>query len=71
MCCLMEWIGIYTIFITDSVSCSNESSTFPFENRRNIYRFAVSPNEQLMVTIDNGIGKPHPIELRHTFVMHE
>ena len=34
--------------------CSNRSSTFPFENRKNIYRFAISPNGLLMITVDEG-----------------
>ena len=35
-------------------SDSNKSFTFPFENRKNIYRFAVSPNGLLMITVDEG-----------------
>ena len=38
------------------VSCSdsNKSFTFPFENRKNIHRFTVSPNGLLMITVDKG-----------------
>jgi len=35
-------------------SDSNKSFTFLFENRKNIYRFAVSPNGLLMITVDEG-----------------
>lgn len=33
---------------------SNKSTTFPFENRKNIRRFAVSPDSVLLISIDEG-----------------
>ena len=33
---------------------SNKSLTFPFENDKNIYRFTVSPDGVLMITVDEG-----------------
>lgn len=34
--------------------CRNKSWTYPFENRKNISRFAVSPNGLLMISVDEG-----------------
>ena len=44
------------LFLVLSHACSdsNKSFTFPFENRKNIHRFAVSPNGLLMITVDEG-----------------
>ena len=33
---------------------SNRSCTFPFENRKNIYRFTISPNGLIMISVDEG-----------------
>ena len=41
---------------THDIICSNKSSTFPFENRKNIYRFAISPDGLLMITVDEGVS---------------
>ena len=49
--------SLYTcLFLVLSHACSdsNKSFTFPFENRKNIHRFAVSPNGLLMITVDKG-----------------
>ena len=47
---------VYMLSVSCLVSCSdsNKSFTFPFENRKNIHRFAVSPNGLLMITADEG-----------------
>ena len=44
------------LFLVLSHACSdsNKSFTFPFENRKNIHQFAVSPNGLLMITVDEG-----------------
>ena len=34
---------------------SNTSCTFPFENQKNIYRFAVSPDGLIMISVDEGM----------------
>lgn len=33
---------------------SNKSCTFPFENQKNVYCFAISPDGVLMISVDEG-----------------
>ncbi len=42
---------------------SNKSCTFPFENQKNIYCFAVSPDGVLMISVDEGNGDSYCHEL--------
>ena len=43
-----------TRVVTWGLLCRNKSWTYPFENRKNISCFAVSPNDLLMISVDEG-----------------
>jgi len=38
---------------------SNKSVTFPYENRKNIDRIALSPNSTLLISVDEGEDNAH------------
>ena len=38
-----------------AVRYSQKTWTYPFENRKNIYRFAVSPDGLTAITVDEGV----------------
>jgi periodic tryptophan protein 2 len=40
--------------VTEFNLITNKSTTFPFENRKNISRMALSPNATLLITVDQG-----------------
>ena len=35
-------------------ACRNTAATLPFENRKNIDRIALSPNDRVLITVDEG-----------------
>lgn len=37
----------------------NTSATLPFENRKNIDRIALSPNNAVLITVDEGVALAH------------
>lgn len=41
-------------YVIGIVLPSNTSCTLPFENQKNIYRFTVSPDGMLMISVDEG-----------------
>ena len=48
---------------------NNKSCTFPFENRQNIYRFAVSPDGLLMISVDEE-GRGLLVNMYRKVVLH-
>ena len=50
----MQYLQYLFLVLSHACSDSNKSFTFPFENRKNIHQFAVSPNGLLMITVDEG-----------------
>lgn len=60
----------FTVIITVHVlHCSNRSCTFPFENRKNVYRFTISPNGVLMITIDEGTSTHLQCDYTHSCIV--
>jgi periodic tryptophan protein 2 len=48
---------------------NNKSCTFPFENRKNIYRFTISPNGLLLISVDED-GRALLVNLHLKTVLH-
>ncbi|KAH9919810.1 uncharacterized protein B0H18DRAFT_1026313, partial [Fomitopsis serialis] len=45
-----------TFTITHLTYVSNKSRTFPFENRKNIAAIALSPDSNVLVSVDEGMS---------------
>lgn len=41
--------------------CSNKSWTYAFENRKNIAALALSPDGNVLISVDEGVSPPHNI----------
>lgn len=42
-------------YLISLTSCSNKSYTLPFENRKNIAAIALSPDANVLVSVDEGV----------------
>lgn len=47
--------------------CSNKSFTFPFQNRKNIAALALSPNGNILITVDEGAVTVLPVFIMPTY----
>ena len=48
---------------------SNKSFTFPFQNRKNIATIALSPNGNILISVDEGAVNALPTFIAPTYVL--
>jgi hypothetical protein len=48
---------------------SNKSFTFPFQNRKNIAAIALSPNGNILISVDEGAVNTLPAFIASTYVL--
>jgi hypothetical protein len=48
---------------------SNKSFTFPFQNRKNIATIALSPNGNILISVDEGAVNALPAFITTTYVL--
>jgi periodic tryptophan protein 2 len=48
---------------------SNKSFTFPFQNRKNIAAIALSPNGNILISVDEGAVNALPAFIAPTYVL--
>ena len=48
---------------------SNKSFTFPFQNRKNIAAIALSPNGNILISVDEGAVNALPAFIASTYVL--